>query len=221
MSTTNKKGWSYQNLTAEDIYNYLEYDVRFFEMTEKKALTAVKYYVAFCNKFKDNLIPDTFGGQYISSIMPGPGTNCFLFSFKGEVYLFTKHNAFKMLATEVSQKNSISHHDIELVPSVEKLDWRFQNLTYEEIRKYFNKANLYHNTRKHKFNAESKKRAIEFYLRRCEIAYKHRISEELAIDNIQRIEIADNGYNFKFYLKHSDVFYYFGYSEESGTFEVW
>ena len=97
----------------------------------------------------------------------------------------------------------------------------FQNLTYDEVRKYFNKANLYHNTLTHQFNAESKKRAVEFYLRRCEMAYNHRISEELAIDNIQRIEIDENGYNFRFYFKGTNVFYYFGYPEDSNTFAVW
>lgn len=131
-------------------------------MSDKKALTAVKSYVAFCNKFKDNLIPDSFGVQYISSIKSGPGSNCFLFSFKREVYLFTKTNAFKMVAPGAALKNSLTHHDVELAPSVERFDWRFQTLNYEEVRKYFNKANLFHNTRKYKFNAESKKQAIEF-----------------------------------------------------------
>lgn len=169
----------------------------------------------------DNLIPDTFGVQYISSITLGPSANCFLFSFKGEVYLFTKYNAFKMVAPEVSQKNSLSHHDIEFAPSVEKLDWRFQHLSYNEVQKYSNKAKLYHNTRNYKLNAESKKRTVEFYLRRCEMVYNHRVNEDLGIDNIQLIEIDENGYNFRFYFKGTNMFYYFGYPKGSSTFAVW
>lgn len=52
------------------------------------------------------------------------------------------------------------------------------------------------------------------------MASDHRLSEELAIDNVQRIEIDENGYNFRFNFKDTNVFYYFGYPEGSSTFAV-
>lgn len=221
MSSTQNKNWSYQKQSEADIYEYLNGEGRFLDMPEKKAHTAVKYYVTFCNKFKGNRIPDTFGIQYISTIKLGPAANCFLFSFKGEKYLFTKDNAFKMIAPEDAKKGSLNNQDIKLTPTLDKIDWRFQNLSSEDIYKYFSNAKLFKNTCKHKFDVAAQQRAAEFYRRRCAMASDHRLSEELAIDNVQRIEIDENGYNFRFYFKGTNVFYYFGYPEGSSTFAVW
>ncbi|WP_336638204.1 hypothetical protein [Lysinibacillus fusiformis] len=183
----------------------------------------MKYYVRFCNKFEGNKIPDTFAAHYISAIYKGPNATSFTVAFGDEVYLLTNGYLFKSIFNSDSNGNSFTFDNVTFAPETYKKDWRFQKLSEQEIYKFFQAEELFKNLPGRKFTLKDKKRAAEFYKKRCNMVYDHRIDEFLAIDNIHHIELAENKFNFKFYFnsKHGVQFYYFGISPNTHKFEVW
>lgn len=220
-----KVEWRFQKQTDEQILNYLTYNDRFRNIPLENRMAVVKLYQKFCKRFKDNKIPYNFGIDCITDIRIIVSRK-FSIYFNGVRYDFGLDLVMSKGKTVVHYEDwglhTLSYKYIKQPQDRNSEDWLYQELTVDDILKFFEKEDLFRDNIFYQFDEAAKRRAAEFYAERCSFNMGYKIEKFLAIGNISHIEMDKSPYIMRFYYKDNYFpFSYLGYPTPTSGFGMW